>query len=92
MSAESDFQTLLVSNIPDQARVSFNGALVHHVFAELGFRTPAEFGNSTSPAGHTRTNTVPVGFIEEIEKLPADFIQNLPQGSKEYFATLACLR
>lgn len=87
-----EFQTLLPRQGSDLVDVSFRDQIVSIVYSEIPFRTPADFPTASGPAGHTILNTVPVTFLSEAEKLPGGFIQGLPLGSKEFFATQANLR
>ena len=87
-----EFQTILLHGHSEEVAVSVGGVLVDKVDLTAGFRTPTEFSMITSPSGHNLTNTVPVLFIDVNERLPAEFILSLPQGTREYFATTANLR
>ena len=41
------------------------GVAVKSIFPELGFRVPAMFKRSTTPAGHTALNTAPVVLLDK---------------------------
>lgn len=92
MTADPVFQTIILQGNMDEVAVSFGDQISDTVYSEVSFRTPAEFAKSSAPSGHTLLNTVPVSFIKDEEKLPAWFFQNIPQGSKEFFARQANLR
>ena len=88
----SDFQTIVLRPGSGEVAVSFQGQLVDAVIPEWGFHIPDTFKTITAPAGHTRTNTVPVKFLEVGELLPTDFMSRVPQGPREFFSTQASLR
>ena len=92
VTMQSQAPILIMSPGSDPVRVSFNGGLVSDNFPRSGFRTPADFGKSTAPSGHTDFNTVPVNFLKENEQLPSGFIEQIPVGPKEFFANQANLR
>ena len=86
------FKTLIFHPNLEDVAVSSGGKLVGEIYIDQPFRAPAEFVNMTSPAGHSELNTVPVVFLAAGEGLPEGFIQSLPQGPKEFFATQENLR
>ena len=93
MSAEpASFQTIILARETDTVSVSFGDKITDTVYSGIEFRTPADIVNSSAASGHTTLNTVPVAFIKEEENLPSWFLQNTPQGSKEFFANQANLR
>ena len=92
MSAEPAFQTLILGNEEDIMLVSFRDRISSTICSSDDIRMPAEFENSAEYSGHTESNTVPVAFITEEQKCPSGFIQNIPQGGKEFFANYANLR
>ena len=91
MSANPAFQTIILGDM-DKISVSFRDQITNTVYADIDFRTPADLRNSSAPSGHTTMNTVPVKFIKDEEKLPSWFFQNIPLGSKEFYACRANLR
>ena len=94
MAAEEQplFQTLVLNPDTNSLSVSTGGQLVPYILSDLPFRVPADFSTATAPSGHSMSNTVPVEFIPDKEKLPEGFISNLTQGSRECFAREANLR
>ena len=92
MSNKPAFQTLILRKEEDIVLVSYGDKISSTICRGVNIRTPAEFEKSTEYSGHTASNTVPVAFITEEEKLPSGFIQNIPQGGKEFFANYANLR
>ena len=92
MSADPAFQTLILGRERDIVLVSFKDRIFNTIYRDVEFRMPADFVNSSAPLGHSTLNTVPVSFIKEEEKLPSGFLQNIPQGGKEFFANYANLR
>ena len=92
MSAEPAFQTLILRREKDIVLVSFEDRISSTVYRDIEFRTPVDFVNSSVHSGHTTANTAQVAFIKEAEKLPSGFLQNIPQGGKEFFANYANLR
>ena len=92
MSAEPAFQTLILGREKDIVLVSFEDRISCTVYRDIEFRMPADIGNSLAASGHSTSNTVPVAFIKEEEKLPSWFLQNIPQGGKELFVNQANLR
>ena len=92
MSADPAFQTLILGREKDIVLVSFEDRISDTIYRDVEFRMPADFANSSAISGHSTSNTVPVTFIREEEKLPSWFLQNIPQGGKELFANQANLR
>ena len=92
MAEGLEFQVLLLQEGTNLVAVSRAGQLVDSIFTTMDFRVPADFNNSTAPAGHNMNNTVPAAWIEESMKLPPGFINNIPTGSREFFANQANLR
>ena len=86
---QHQFQTLVLNPGSNMVSASTGGQLVPYILSDLPFRVPADFSTAT---GHSMSNTVPVEFIQDKERLPEGFISTLPQGSKEYFAIQANLR
>ena len=72
--------------------VSVDGQLVNGIVLENGFRTPTEVGKARAVSGHLITNTAPVKFITEDQKLRPGLIQSLPEGPKEHYAAVSGLR
>ena len=72
--------------------VSVNGQLADNIVPEKGFRTPTEVGKARAVSGHLITNTAPVKFVREDQKLRPGFIQSLPEGPKEHYAAVSGLR
>ena len=89
---QHQFQTLVLNPGSNMVSASTGGQLVPYILSDLPFRVPADFSTATAPSGHSISNTVPVEFIQDKERLPEGFISTLPQGSKEYFAIQANLR
>ena len=90
--ASLEIQTIVLHSNSEEIAVSIGGKLGDTVSSIEGLRTPAEFAAISSPSGHTLTNTVPVKFLADEERLPADFVAALPEGPREFFATRANLR
>ena len=76
----------------DRVNISTGGQLADDIVLDKGFRTQAEVVNARAIAGHLITNTVPVKFISEEQRLKPSFIQNLPEGPKEHYAAVSGLR
>ena len=74
MSAEPAFQTLILWREKDIVLVSFEDRISSTVYRVIEFRMPAEFENSAVHLGHSASNTVPVAFITEEERLPSGLI------------------
>ena len=73
--------------------VSVGGVKPDRFDPELGFRIPVEFDKISSVSGHTMLSTIKVGFIDQVQRFPSGFVEGkVPQGPKEYFATVANLR
>ena len=80
-------QTLALTPGSDLVAVSSEGQLVSYVKVDQPFRTPADFANACTPAGHTMANTAPLEFLTNDKLLLDAFIPNYtPQGPREYFA------
>ena len=71
MSAGPAFQTLILGTDRDIVWVSFQDKISDTVYADVEFRMPADIGSSSAASGHSTSNTVPVAFIKEEEKLPS---------------------
>ena len=77
-----DFQTLILGKEQDIALVSYRDRTSSSICRGVEIRMAAEFTNCVELSGHTASNTVPVAFITEEQKLPPEFIQNIPTGGK----------
>ena len=89
---QSSAQILVMTPGSDIIHTSKNGAFVEVHNPGDGYRVPAEFAKATSPAGHTDFNTAHVTFLKNEELLPDQYIDQIPVGPKEYYATQANLR
>jgi hypothetical protein len=92
MTDSGEYQVLLLQEGTDLVAVSRAGQLVDSIFTTMEFRLPADFNNSTAPAGHNSNNTVPANWLDESMILPPGFINSIPTGSREFFANQANLR
>ena len=92
MTDSGEYQVLLLQEGTDVVAVSRGGKLVDSIFTTMEFRLPADFNNSTAPAGHSTNNTVPANGLDESMTLPPGFINGIPTGSREFFANQANLR
>ena len=92
MSNEPAFQTLILGKEEAIVLVSYRDRISSTICRGVNIRMPAKFEKSMEYSGHTALSTVQVAFIMEEEKLPLGFLQNIPQGGKEFFANYANLR
>ena len=90
----TQLQILLLPPYQSQelVNISVDGQLAINIVLEKGFRTPTELINARVLTGHSVSNTVPVQFIKEEQKLLPGFVQNLPEGPKEHYAAASGLR
>ena len=87
-----DFQTLILGEGADILLVSYQDRVSCSIHKGVEIRMPTEVAHSAESSGHTISSTVPVEFITDEQKLPPGFIQNIPTGGKEFFATHTNLR
>ena len=88
----TDFQTIIFGQEKDTVLVSYKHKISSSIYRGVPIRTPANAVHITESSGHTLSSTVPVEFIMEEQKLPLEFIQNIPYGGKESFTDQANLR
>ena len=87
----TDFQTIILGKEKDIILVSYRDRVSSSICRGVQVRTPANAEHSAEFSGHTISSTVPVEFITEEQKLPLEFIQNIPCGGKEFFMAQANL-
>ena len=86
-------QVLTWSFYANKVLVSVDGSIPEIVDSTKGFRVPTSFDLISSVSGHSFMNTAAVVFLDKPQLLPQGFIdKRIPQGPKEYFATVASLR
>ena len=88
----TDFQTIILGKEKDIVLVSYRDRISSSICRGVPVRTPVNAEHCAEFLCHTLLSTVPVEFITEEQKLPQEFIQNIPYGGKESFAAQVDLR
>ena len=79
----SDFQTIILGKAKDIVLVSYRDRISSSLCRDVPVRTPANAEHCAEFSGHTLTSMVPVEFITEEQRLPRDFIQNIPRSPSQ---------
>ena len=78
----TDFQTITLGEGKDTALVSYGDRISNFINKGIPVRMPANIERNAEPWGHTWSNTVPVEFITDEQRLPPEFFKNIPYGGR----------